>query len=659
MRKLAALFATTLTLGGGGVMYGDARINPYEDKGTHYELPIVSDIPQGERVEIAKDKAAMTLKGWNDEYAITITPQIPSPAFGGDEAIDRAFSVEADRPLLSQKMEYRSGDVTAFIEPKEGTANEFDIDFTLHAKPETNVFEYKIEGAEQFDFFYQPELTPEEIAEGAERPENVVGSFAVYHRTKKDAQAGHTNYATGKAFHIYRPKAIDANGNEVWAELSYSQGVLAVIVPEKWIETAAYPVVVDPTFGSTQRGGSSTTVGDDDAIVTSSTLSNSATVSKLTAYSSTASAGKKGLLYANSGSEPAALTATSNIPAATDDWYDLIFPSPPAISAGTYWIGIVKDTASNINLHFDASAGNHRIDLVATYASPANPWDTAGDSAGTNRYSVYATFTTSDTGTFTETFNVDGYNSWTAPTGASQVIAACWGAGGGGGVNGAGSAGGGGGGGAFASSTLTVTPGTTYGLWIGEKGAADVAGWSRESSFATSSCPNCVIASGGQGTTNTTAGAGGPTASSTGTTKFAGGDGGAAGGTFTGGGGGGSAGPHGNGNAGQDGQASTGGNGGSGDAGAGSAGGAGGNGADATGADAVYSANGGGGGGGGDNTNGTGGDGGNLGGGGGGGAGTAGALGTAAAGQCTITYTIAGGGGGGGSILDQSVIWFD
>lgn len=243
----------------------DAQINPYTDKGTHYELPVRAEIAQGEHVEIAKDKAEVTLKGWNDEYAIKITPQIPTVAIGGpvDKVtskldIDNSFKKPAKRSLFSKKMEFKEGDVTAFIEPKEGTENEFDIDFTLDSKPDTNVFTYKIEGAEEFDFFYQPELTPEEIAEGAERPDNVVGSYAVYHKTKANHRVGSTNYATGKAFHVYRPKAIDANGAEVWAELNYDNGTLSVTVPQRFLDEAVYPVVVDPTFGYTSQGASST-----------------------------------------------------------------------------------------------------------------------------------------------------------------------------------------------------------------------------------------------------------------------------------------------------------------------------------------------------------------------------------------------------------------
>jgi hypothetical protein len=50
----------------------------------------------------------------------------------------------------------------------------------LKSKPTTNKVEFFIQ-SKGLDFFYQPELTQEEKDKGVIRPENVVGSYAVYH----------------------------------------------------------------------------------------------------------------------------------------------------------------------------------------------------------------------------------------------------------------------------------------------------------------------------------------------------------------------------------------------------------------------------------------------------------------------------------------------
>ncbi len=57
----------------------------------------------------------------------------------------------------------------------------FEIEIVLDEAPASNVFDVQVEGVEDLDFFHLPELTAEEIAEGAVRPENLVGSCAVYH----------------------------------------------------------------------------------------------------------------------------------------------------------------------------------------------------------------------------------------------------------------------------------------------------------------------------------------------------------------------------------------------------------------------------------------------------------------------------------------------
>jgi hypothetical protein len=69
----------------------------------------------------------------------------------------------------------------------------------------------------------------------------------------------------------------------------------------------------------------------------------------------------------------------------------------------------------------------------------------------------------------TSTFNTAGNFLWRCPAGVTSITVKCYGGGGGGGrgytTNGA--AGGGGGGGAYASSTISVTPGSYYLLNVG------------------------------------------------------------------------------------------------------------------------------------------------------------------------------------------------
>ena len=68
------------------------------------------------------------------------------------------------------------------IENYEFTEGEAGYKFVwcLKQKPATNKIQFSIQ-SKGLDFFYQPELTQEEKDRGCVRPENVVGSYAVYH----------------------------------------------------------------------------------------------------------------------------------------------------------------------------------------------------------------------------------------------------------------------------------------------------------------------------------------------------------------------------------------------------------------------------------------------------------------------------------------------
>jgi hypothetical protein len=151
MWKRLGAGVATIIVGAGGTFAADANINPYEEHADKYVLDVKSDIEQGERVEISKTEPKVDLVFWNDEERVSIKPLFPQ-TFGAA----RQEKITASRPLLSKQMQFKKGNITAFVEPKEGSESEFDIDFTLDAKPDSNVFSYAIEGAENLDFFYQP-----------------------------------------------------------------------------------------------------------------------------------------------------------------------------------------------------------------------------------------------------------------------------------------------------------------------------------------------------------------------------------------------------------------------------------------------------------------------------------------------------------------------
>ena len=141
------------------------------------------------------------------------------------------------------------------------TADGVEFDIALDRRPKMNTFNYRVKG-KNLRFHYQPPLTEAEIAAGFSRDENTVGSYAVYHPTKSGHNLnGGKDYGFGKVFHVFRPKAVDKNGEWSWARLRFENDLLSVIVDPEFLRKAAYPVIVDPEFGNHSDGSATYVAG--------------------------------------------------------------------------------------------------------------------------------------------------------------------------------------------------------------------------------------------------------------------------------------------------------------------------------------------------------------------------------------------------------------
>jgi len=220
-------------------------------------------------------KPHIKLNRWDGECFIAIQP-------AGEIEEEVEYEVEGDKVKCKYKVKYEDDTEEEFeaefypLEPttviaknKDGIDHEFkqndlggfEFEVILKKKPKTNKIVLNIE-TQGLKFYYQPELTPEEIAEGSFRPDNVVGSYAVYHATRTNMHRGKVDaekYKCGKAFHIYRPKIADAEGKWIWGQLSLDEqaGTLTTIIPQEFLDRAVYPVSVDPNFGYETKGGTS------------------------------------------------------------------------------------------------------------------------------------------------------------------------------------------------------------------------------------------------------------------------------------------------------------------------------------------------------------------------------------------------------------------
>lgn len=302
-----------------------------------------------------------------------------------------------------QKIEFHAYELDPADELEDGG---LEIELLLKEKPDTNKFDFTIQ-TKELDFFYQPALTQQEIDEGASRAEDVEGSYAVYHKTKGGMNNSKgMEYKVGKAFHIYRPFAHDANGDGIYCDLSIDipeeiptrdgmvapNGVLTVTIDQTWLDNAVYPVVVDPTFGYTVAGASGTG-GNDDWFGT--LFTSPADFGSLVSFScyATRSTGTPSLklvivntslgILTNGISDATSFTGSNVLKTPT-------FGTLPTLSASTDYVfgGITTTIAGQIKYDTDAGVTGYS-DTTNSYATPQDP---TGASTNTNKYSIYATY---------------------------------------------------------------------------------------------------------------------------------------------------------------------------------------------------------------------------------------------------------------------------
>lgn len=306
----------------------------------------------------------------------------------------------------------------------------------LNEAPLTNKVEFQIESSD-LDFFYQPPLNAENTdpnltctetqckdADGnivSERPENVVGSYAVYHSTKGGMNdINGKDYKTGQAFMIYRPHIIDASGAETWGILHVENGIYSVEIPQEFLDKAVYPIKSNDTFGYTTVGSTQLSIAGSSG--SSSYLrgykyssGGAATLDSLHAAFKTDSADTSidigAMLFrkdsdgANSHGKISGIKRVNIDLPATAAFYDFT-ASSESIALDNYLLSITSDgydiesgsvfcvynTVATTTIYVIGGGATSIDTLLAT-----DPLNNAG-STSTRHYSIYATYTPSGGG---------------------------------------------------------------------------------------------------------------------------------------------------------------------------------------------------------------------------------------------------------------------
>lgn len=197
------------------------------------------------KIEFDKGSPMVTMRKWEREVNFGL--MYPRTGVAVKQIDDKLVYAGADFDLRTYELPKG---------PQRDGGLEFEI--VLHSRPVgVNSWTFEMQGHKDLNFYFQPPMTG--------RPTNVVNSYAVYHKTKRNHSKGVRNYATGKAFHIFRPEAIDALGSREWGSLDIDPvlGTLTVSIRSAWLDAAVYPVIIDPELGFNTEGASSANTESD------------------------------------------------------------------------------------------------------------------------------------------------------------------------------------------------------------------------------------------------------------------------------------------------------------------------------------------------------------------------------------------------------------
>jgi len=374
--------------------------------------------------ELADFKPEVKLEKWGDETYIKVW---------SEEKGDKTASQKGDKVIwhnTDKSKEYN------FYPIEDG----FEYEVILKEKPKTNIISLKIK-TKDLVFYYQGELEDEKqeneichspdttgvsiFRDGVEysycfidddgstttsyttmRPVNVIGSYAVYHATKKGHEIGQTNYMAGKAFHIYRPQITDANGWKMWEDLHIKNGILTITIPQEFLDKAVYPASSKGVnFGYEDIGKSDTT----DSMLISVYLQapGNGSIDSISMYANCFATSRFVYGMTIESDETLATNGKSGSDTnAAAGWLDMTYSTKPSIINNSYYFfgGGSNDI---VRYYFDADTlDDGCFDTTYDFTTTNDPTCNPAYAKKDDKFSIYATYTASggaDTCTYSGT----------------------------------------------------------------------------------------------------------------------------------------------------------------------------------------------------------------------------------------------------------------
>lgn len=293
----------------------------------------------------------INMSKWNDECWLNINhPDVV------------ASEIEQDK---DGKISLSIGERTHryYIDPD----GKLEYEIELAKRPVSNEIVLNLDFPDGLNFYKQLPLSEEKIAAGFNRPENAINSYAVYWCKSNN------KYLTGKHSHIYRIKLIAADGKWTWADQDITGKLWSILMDGKWLDQAAYPVIVDPvlgydTVGASNVGHSTYTLGNfyttdgSGGAITKFHCAVESVDGSLTGI-------KLGVYETNGSGDPSGQDLVEQVVGVASVTTDLqIDPSTgETLAASTeYWIGYTVE-GNDTDVYYDSVAwgqARHRIPTV-------------------------------------------------------------------------------------------------------------------------------------------------------------------------------------------------------------------------------------------------------------------------------------------------------